>query len=94
MKDSYLPVSCDFHDELLGLATKKERIKVYIFNEKGTLDEISGIIKDVYTKMGEEFLLIESQSPIRLDKIVTYNGKPGPNYDRLEEMDHDCHECK
>jgi transcriptional antiterminator Rof (Rho-off) len=44
MKDSYLPVSCDFYDELLAIATKKKKVKVYIFNRKGSLNEISGEI--------------------------------------------------
>lgn len=94
MKDAYLPVSCDFHDEFLALATRKEKVKVYIFNSRGTLDGFSGIITDVFTKNREEFLKIDNYPPIRLDKIITYNGKPGPDYARLEEMDHHCHECK
>jgi Rho-binding antiterminator len=94
MKDRYIPVSCDFHDEMIALATRKEPVKIFVFNEEGTLDGLSGIIEDVYTHNGEEFILIENNKPVRLDKIITWNGKPGPDYDRLEKMDHDCHECK
>ncbi len=94
MKTPYRPVSCDFHDELLALVTRKEKVKVVIFNNKGTLDSISGLIVDVYTKNGEEFLQIENQKPIRLDKIITYNGKPGPSFEIYEDMGNFCHDCK
>jgi Rho-binding antiterminator len=94
MRDKYIPVSCDFHDELTTLATLSEPVKIFVFNEEGTLDSITGIIEDVYTRNGEEFLLVNNNKPVRLDKIITLNGKPGPDYDRLEKMDQDCHECK
>ncbi|MBR9999057.1 MAG: hypothetical protein KFF73_08805 [Cyclobacteriaceae bacterium] len=94
MKDQYIPVSCDFHDELILLANRKETVKIFVFNDKGTLDSLSGVVEDVYTKNGEEFLRVEKNMPIRLDKIITFNGKPGPDYDSLEKMDQDCHECK
>jgi Rho-binding antiterminator len=93
MGDKYIPVSCDFHDEMIVLATYKKPVKLFVFNEEGTLDGLTGIIEDVYTRNGEEFLLINN-NPVRLDKIITWNGKPGPDYGRLEEMDQDCHECK
>ena len=94
MTDKYIPVSCDFHDEMLSMATKKEAIKIHVFNDEGTLDSFSGTVMDVYTKDGEEFLVIGNSDPVRLDKIIVYNGKPGPDYERLERMDLDCHECK
>ena len=94
MTDKYMPVSYDFHHELLSMATQKEAIKIHVFNAEGTLDSFSGTVKDVYTQNGEEFLLIGNNDPVRLDKIIVYNGKPGPDYDRLERMDLDCHECK
>ena len=94
MTDKYIPVSCEFHDELTTLATRREPVKIFVFNEKGTLDAISGNIEDIYTRNGEEFLLVKNNKQVRLDKIITLNGKPGPDYDRLEKMDHDCHECK
>jgi len=94
MKTPYLPVSCDFHDELLALASRKEKVKVFIFNKKGTLDSISGLIIDVFTKNREEFLQIDTFTPIRLDKIITYNGKPGPSYEIYQSMGDFCHDCK
>jgi Rho-binding antiterminator len=94
MKTSYRPVSCDFYDELLDLATRKENIKIVVFNSNDTLDSFYGVIHDVYTKNGEEFISIGDFSPVRLDRIITYNGKPGPNFSEYESRGDLCHECK
>ena len=94
MNKSYLPVSCDFHDELLLLATKKETVKIVVFNKEETLDSLEGVIKDVYTSNKEEFVQIGEHPPVRLDRIITYNGKPGPDFDDYESRGDFCHECK
>lgn len=94
MDKTYLPVSCDFHDELLDLATRKTKVKITMFNTQETLDTQEGIIKNVFTKDKEEFLVIDEYPPVRLDRIVTCNGKPGPDFDRYESFGYLCHECK
>ena len=78
MKHKYQPISCDFHELLLAHATLKQHVEiVYLYQniEKRT----SGIIIDVYTKKGEEFLLLDNETMIRLDFLISVNGDKLPD---------------
>lgn len=73
-KKKYEPINCSFYDVLLENATFRRRI-VIVYNEMdGTQKEGNNIIKDVYTKNGEEFILLDDAKIIRLDHIVSVNG--------------------
>jgi transcriptional antiterminator Rof (Rho-off) len=60
----YIPVSCDFYDELTNAILKKNYVKLITEDE-----EIVGLLQDVYTKNKEEFCIINDQA-IRLDRII------------------------
>lgn len=72
---SYIPVDCNFHDRLLHWATKKERVVAVVLDE-GIEAESRGIIEDVWTESGAEFLRFDNGRTIRLDSIVSVNGYP------------------
>lgn len=73
-KKKYKPINCSFHDVLLEKATFRKRI-VIVYNEiDGTQKEGNNIIKDVYTKNSEEFILLDDAKIIRLDHIVSVDG--------------------
>lgn len=73
MNQKYRPIDCNFHDLLLDRATRKSIVDLEYISLKGKqVKQI--IIKDVYTKQGEEFLLMKSGETIRLDQIVSLDG--------------------
>lgn len=73
-KKKYEPINCSFHDVLLENATFRKRITI-VYNEiDGTQKEGNNIIKDVYTKNSEEFMLLDDGEIIRLDHIVRVDG--------------------
>jgi Rho-binding antiterminator len=73
-KKKYHPINCSFHDILLENATFGKNIAI-IYNEvEGTRKESNNIIKDVYTKNSEEFMLLDDGKIIRLDHIVSVDG--------------------
>jgi transcriptional antiterminator Rof (Rho-off) len=77
VKQPYKPIACGFHDELLSLATLKKVSEIrYIDN--GDEKVVSDRIEDVFTKGEEEFLLTASGLIIRLDQLVSVNGKVLP----------------
>ena len=69
-EEVYQPISCDFHDHLLALATKAEYIQIHFYDEIGALRAVDAIIKDVYTKGKEEFAVLSTGEQVRLDKLV------------------------
>lgn len=71
---NYRPVACDFHDRIEALATTRRH--VHITHESGpggaeSQASAEGVIVDIYTTSGkEEFLRLDDDTAIRLDRIV------------------------
>lgn len=78
--EKYQPISCDFYDELELLAIRKTVAKIIIRKEEDGVEEIQNVIKTLYTKSKEEFLVLENGREIRLDKLVSVNGIELKNY--------------
>jgi Rho-binding antiterminator len=69
----YQPVSCDYHDELEAAAMHKTPIELE-FELEGVPQRESGVIADVYTANGAEFVRFETNGAaieIRLDQIIS-----------------------
>ncbi len=78
---TYLPISCDFHSELELFALRQQPVNITYLNfaeptgASGEEITICAAIKDLYTRNGEEFLLLPDGSEIRLDQLVSVGGK-------------------
>ena len=73
MRNKYQPIDCHFHDVLLDRATRNRTIDlVYLLD--GNLQCKKSTIKDVYTKKGEEFMLLSDGGTVRLDQIKSVDG--------------------
>ena len=73
--DSYIPVSCDFHDELEAIATLRQTCRIVYHNETSTTSEIEGRIVDVYAANHADYVKLESGTVIRLDQIISVNDR-------------------
>jgi Rho-binding antiterminator len=69
MDQPYAPISCAVHDELLALATLRRECGLAVAAEDGTEEEIHGIIADVYSRGGAEYLELRGGRTTRLDRI-------------------------
>ena len=75
MDNTYAPVSCSLHDELLELATFRKNCTVSIEDASGQIEEVTAFIQDVYTKDGAEYMKLDDQRVVRLDQIKLLNGR-------------------
>ena len=67
----YTPISCDFHSCLEHFAIKAEVVELeFKLDDKLVLE--NGVISDLFTKQGEEFLEI-NKNTYRLDQIIRVN---------------------
>lgn len=73
--DTYIPVSCDFHDELEAIATLRQTCRIVYRTETSATAEVSGRIVDVYAANHADYVKLENGSIIRLDQIVSVNDK-------------------
>jgi len=71
----YNPISCEFFDQLnVAMQRKIPSTVVYLKNEE-TKETVKGIVKTMEVVEGIEFLVLDSKEKIRLDTVLTFNGK-------------------
>ncbi len=73
-KKKYEPINCSFYDVLLEKATFRKQVEIVYYTKDGEKETCKDIIKDVYTKNGEEFMLLKSETIVRLDHIYSVDG--------------------
>ncbi|UBF23674.1 hypothetical protein K9N68_18045 [Kovacikia minuta CCNUW1] len=79
--DSYTPVSCDFSDVLESLATLRQECQIVYRNEADEKVEAQGLIVDIYAANKADYLKLKDGTEIRLDRIVSVDGKPVSSYE-------------
>ncbi|MEN0005948.1 MAG: hypothetical protein AAF798_17490 [Bacteroidota bacterium] len=72
---SYQPISCNFYDELEALATLRQIATINYRLGNGQTATAEGKIVNLYTKDKEEFLELDSGFTLRLDYLISVNGK-------------------
>lgn len=71
----YIPINCDYYDELEALAVQKKKCEIVFRNNDGTATSISGVIKTFFIRDKAEFLLLTNGKEIRLDQLIIVDGK-------------------
>lgn len=74
---TYWPIDCNFHDFLLEKATLKESC-TFVFASEAETFHIEAQITDIFTRQGEEFIVLDSGMTFRLDCLQTVNGIQPP----------------
>ena len=81
MKEKYIPINCDFYDEIEIRAMRKSKCKiVYRDKEEEVQTLVDVIINDVFAKNKEEFLIINNELKIRLDQLISIDDKMVPGF--------------
>ena len=73
-----MPINCERHDELLALATLRQPCMLEVDTADGARIILEGVIEDVYTEAGAEYLRLRCGPTVRLDRIRTLDGRPFP----------------
>lgn len=76
MTNNYQPIDCSAHDILLEVATFHRTVEIVFRDEAGQIQAFHDRIRDVFTRAGEEFLLLGRGQLIRLDHLILVDGKP------------------
>ena len=78
--EEYIPINCDFYDELEALATMKRTCQISFRHENGAVSTTKGVIFDLYIRNKIEYLTLDTGLEIRLDKLLEVDGKQPKNY--------------
>jgi hypothetical protein len=93
MKKVFSPVLPIYH-ELFASEQEKGQVKVFFFGIGTEVLEAKGKITQlIEEEKHEEFLLFNSGEKVRIDRIITVNGKPGPAYDEYDRYALACLDC-
>ena len=94
MNPLYLPIDPDFFD-LFEKEMKKDSIRVVYFGKGTNLEEVSGKVKAIIKKNDNEyFMQFQNDEEVRVDRIIVYNGRPGPAFDEYDAYALECLSCK
>ncbi len=93
METRFLPVDPDYY-ELFRKEQEKESSTVVYFGEGTELKEAKGGIKDsIKIEDSGEYLVFNSGTTVRIDRLITINGIPGPAYDEYDSYALACLDC-
>jgi hypothetical protein len=94
MYDNYSPVDPDFYDAIENVKEIGAPVLVHYFSQENQLNDARGTIKGVVRNAEhEEFLVLDSCDNVRLDRIITLNGRPGPAFDEYDSYSLACLDC-
>jgi len=71
----YNPISCEFFDQLNVAMQRKIPSTIVYFKDEENKETAKGIVKTMEVIEGIEYLILDSKEKIRLDTVLTFNGK-------------------
>jgi hypothetical protein len=94
MDTSFTPVSYDFREIIEEEISKRKIGKVFFFNKNNQLDCVEGQIISLKEYSTGWFVEVVPDSLVRIDRIITVNGRPGAAYDEYDSYANACLDCK
>ena len=76
-RQPYIPISCSFYDYLEEAATLGKRAIIEYINQRIVVT-IEAKIQTLFVKNKVEFMEIENGQSIRLDNLISFDGKTLP----------------
>ena len=82
MKQKYQPINCNFYDELEILAMRGQFCTICFWKDSSLQEQV--VIKDKIINIKiidkAEFLILKEVAPIRLDQLISVDGKDLQGY--------------
>lgn len=90
----YTPVDPDFYDIIKARVEKSLNLKVFFFQPDNEIGQAEGEYVETLKEPDGEFIKLAKGDPVRLDRIITINGNPGPAYDEYDAYANACLSCQ
>lgn len=74
ISNGYQPVGCAIHTLLTSFLTSGQVVEVIFKDESGQIQHYHDVIRDLFNRAGEEFLLLGRGQLVRLDHVLMVNG--------------------
>ncbi|MGC1243702.1 MAG: hypothetical protein WA874_19055 [Chryseosolibacter sp.] len=95
MDSSYTPVQYVYKEVIAEEIEKGTIGKIFYFSEGSMVEEVQGSIArlEEVEKKGE-FITMDPEAQVRIDRIITLFGKPGAAFDEYDAYANACLDCK
>ena len=82
MEQKYSPINCNFYDELEILAMRGQSCIIRFWNDLQLQEEVAITDTIINIKIIDkaEFLILKGATPIRLDQLISVDGKELKGY--------------
>lgn len=89
----FTPVYPHYYD-IFAESRDKESSRVIYFGDGTTLEEVFGKITGIEkNEENEEHMTFDNGKEVRIDRIISINGKPGPAFDEYNNLGMACLDC-
>lgn len=92
--EKYTPVDPDFYDIISNQSEKSGEMNIFFFKPDNEMGQAKGEYKELMKAPEGEFINFFGDDPVRLDRIITLNGKPGPAFDEYDAYANACLSCQ
>src|SRR5690606_37179452 len=91
---NYAPVPYDCREVIQEEIEKQSKGKVFFFDDSNAVNSVEGTLIRLAEIAGEgEFIYLEPEARVRIDRIITLFGKPGAAYDEYDAYANQCLAC-
>ncbi|HZY80509.1 MAG TPA: hypothetical protein VFE50_13370 [Cyclobacteriaceae bacterium] len=95
MENSYTPVAYEYREIIEDLIAKKSSGKVFFWAGEMKVDEVIGTpIKMEEIDGKGVFVFFDNGAQVRIDRIITFFGKPGAGFDEYDSYANQCLSCQ
>ena len=94
MNTPYSPVPYVFREVIEEEIGKRSKGKVFFFDADNAVNSLEGTVTKLAEVPGEgDFIFLEPEGRIRIDRIITLFGKPGAAFDEYDDYANQCLAC-
>lgn len=93
-KIEYSPVAYEYREVIQEEIEKQKVGKVFFFDEDDAVKDVEGKVIKLAEVPGEgDFIFLEPDGRVRIDRIITLFGKPGAAFDEYDYFANRCLAC-
>lgn len=94
LKTSYLPVGWEYREVIEEEMEKRTTGKIFYFCDEEGICQTEGTVVLMKEEKNEGlYIVLDTETKIRVDRIITLFGKPGAAYDEYDAYANACMDC-
>lgn len=85
------PIDPDFYDIVQDQIGKSGTLNFFSYEDE--IEDIKGQLQEITSTKSGDFAVLKNGEKVRLDRIITIFGKPGPSFEKYNHFSNVCFSC-